>query len=415
LTAGHMRLALVFARFGPYHVARLRGAIEASHTYGYEVHGLEMAHTDGYYAWEPLEFDAGIRVTTLIPGRSLESVPKITGRRALVRALGHLDPGCVAIAGYGDSYSLAALAWCRRNGRAAILMSESKRDDSARLAPVEVVKRLVVSLYDAALVGGPAQRAYVARLGFPEDAVALGYDAVDNAFFEEQSDAVRANGLSWREKFGISRPFILASCRFLRRKNVPLLVRAYASYRATVGQQEAWDLVLLGEGADRARIGRTIESLGLAHCVHLRGFRQIEELPAWYALAMLFVHVPLREQWGLVVNEAMASGTPVLVSVTAGASELVVDGRDGWIVDPRNTGALAQALVHAHQLDANVLRRMGASGRERVREWGPERFGKGLLAATEIGLARAARRGASSRLAGWLLAASLFIAPVRSD
>jgi 1,2-diacylglycerol 3-alpha-glucosyltransferase len=402
------RVVIVFIRFGPYHVARLKGAIEAGHRCGWDVHGLEVTHMDSHYSWKPLEFEEGLPITTVVPNAGPASPPGRL-RRLLFEALDALDPTCVAVPGYGGGLALTALAWCRVRERAAVLMSESKRNDAFRWAPVEVLKCWLVRRYDAGLVGGQAQRAYLARLGLPQENILLGYDAVDNAYFEKQSDAARSDEEHWREQLNITRPFILASCRFLRRKNVRSLVEAYAVYRARIGSEQAWDLTVIGDGNDRGGIEHTISRLELEKCVHLPGFRQLEELPAWYGLAKLFVHVPLREQWGLVVNEAMASATPVLVSATAGASELVREGVDGWIVDARSTDALAQALIHAHMVGDAALRGMGYSAREHVQEWGPERFATGLMSALGVALERDSRRDSRSRLVGRLLAVALTV------
>ena len=410
---GRRLVAVFFTRYGPYHVARLMGAVATGRAANWDVQGLEVTHVDANYAWRPLDLDSAVPVTTLIPGRSLEQVSGREIRGALLPALDRLDPDAVAIAGYAEPYALATLAWCRRNGRAAVLMSESKKNDAIRLGPLELLKKQVVRLFDAALVGGVAQRAYAERLGIPADAVAVGYDAVDHEFFTARSDTARASEDIWRKKLAVERPFVLASCRFLRRKNVPRLVRAYARYRETVGATEAWDLVLLGDGEDGPRIRRTVSALGLAGCLHLPGFRQIEELPAWYGLASLAVHVPLREQWGLVVNEAMASATPVVVSSMAGSQELVRDGVDGWIVNSRSTGAIAQALVHAHRLGPAKLREIGLNARAHARESGPERFGLGLMAALDAAMRRSSQRGAGARRAGWVLDRLLVAVPRR--
>jgi glycosyltransferase involved in cell wall biosynthesis len=71
--------------------------------------------------------------------------------------------------------------------------------------------------------------------------------------------------------------------------------------------------------------------------VHFCGFRQIDETPAFYALADAFILPSLREEWGLVVNEAMASGLPVVVSETAGCAEDLL--APGWPDNIRSQGA----------------------------------------------------------------------------
>jgi glycosyltransferase involved in cell wall biosynthesis len=79
-----------------------------------------------------------------------------------------------------------------------------------------------------------------------------------------------------------------------------------------------WDLVLLGDGPLKADLCRLIDDLRIRNRVLMPGFKQYEELPAYYALARAFVHASATEQWGLVVNEASASGLPVIVSNRCG-------------------------------------------------------------------------------------------------
>ena len=87
-------------------------------------------------------------------------------------------------------------------------------------------------------------------------------------------------------------------------------------------------------------------SLDLDRSVRLPGFRQYDELPAYYGLAEAFVHASRTEQWGLVVNEAMASGLPVLVSRQCGcAPELVAHGTNGYQFDPNDQVALARCMA----------------------------------------------------------------------
>ncbi len=83
---------------------------------------------------------------------------------------------------------------------------------------------------------------------------------------------------------------------------------------------EMWDLVLLGDGPLKPTLLKLISSLGLESCVHLPGFKQYDELPVYLGLAETFIHASTTEQWGLVVNEAMASGLPVLVSNRCGCA-----------------------------------------------------------------------------------------------
>jgi glycosyltransferase involved in cell wall biosynthesis len=112
--------------------------------------------------------------------------------------------------------------------------------------------------------------------------------------------------------------------------------------------------------------------------VYLPGFRQIGELPRFYAHAGAFVHASTTEQWGLVVNEAMASGLPVLVSNLCGcAPELVVEGINGFTFDPRDVDELARGMRRIASMDESERAGLASAGQRRVSAWGLERFAAG--------------------------------------
>ena len=110
------------------------------------------------------------------------------------------------------------------------------------------------------------------------------------------------------------------------------------------------------------------------------GFRQIEELPAFYAGAGAFVHPALEEPWGLVINEAMASVLPVLSSISVGAAEeLVVDGETGYLFDPGNIEEMANAMSKVTGMTQEERLTMGRAAFEMVEQKAPVKaFGEGL-------------------------------------
>lgn len=219
-----------------------------------------------------------------------------------------------------------------------------------------------------------------------------GYDAVDNEFFGEQSDKVRRAPDLFRKLPGLEdkRPYFLASGRFIPRKNFSGLLRAYAVYKEQCLQnrRESWRLLLLGDGPRRDSILNEIKTLGLQSDVVLAGVQPLQNLPAYYGLASAFIHPALQDQWGLVVNEAMASGLPVLVSEGAGcAYDLVEDGVEGFTFAPEGATGLGQLMyrMSSGQVD---LDQMGMAARRKISQWGVERFSQGFYQALRVGLIR---------------------------
>jgi glycosyltransferase involved in cell wall biosynthesis len=165
-----------------------------------------------------------------------------------------------------------------------------------------------------------------------------------------------------------------------------LLIEAFARFQtemeslghAEFGPKGSWSLVLLGDGPLRAAVEAQVAACGLGRFVQFRGAIPYAELPTYYGLAGAFVHASKVEQWGLVVNEAMASGLPVVVSNRCGcAADLVADGENGLLFDPSDPVALSQCLLDIAQQDER-RNAMGRASRERVREWGPDRFAQGM-------------------------------------
>ena len=149
------------------------------------------------------------------------------------------------------------------------------------------------------------------------------------------------------------------------------------------GGNAPWNLVILGDGRLKADLCRLISDLRLDAQVHLPGFKQYEELPVYYALAKAFVHASTTEQWGLVVNEAIASGLPVIVSDRCGCAPELVQG-NGFAFDSTDQHELASRLLEMASLSDHDLRQFGEASRRIAQRFGPELFGEGLEQAASV-------------------------------
>ncbi|HTA16198.1 MAG TPA: glycosyltransferase, partial [bacterium] len=159
-------------------------------------------------------------------------------------------------------------------------------------------------------------------------------------------------------------------------------LEAYVLYRKRCGG-EPWSLVMLGDGPGRARLEKMVDGLALRNFVGMPGFKQYNDLPVYYGLANALALPSTSEQWGLVVNEAMAAGLPVLVSRPCGCSEdLVKDGENGFLLDPLDTDQMAAVLARTSQAKKK-LTGMGAKSLEIIGRWGPRAFAQGLSRAVE--------------------------------
>jgi 1,2-diacylglycerol 3-alpha-glucosyltransferase len=381
-------VAILFHRLGPYHMARLKAAARK-----FRITAIEFSNIDATYEWERINGQEGFNRTTLFPDASSESQSGAKIFEAVKATLGRVQPEVVAIPGWYDRCSLAGLQWCATNSVPAVMMSESNGWDEKRNAIREHMKSRLVRLCAAGLAGGEGHSDYLQQLGIPPGRIGMGYDIVDNEYFERTAIESKKQKTENRDRFGLPEKYFLASARFVGKKNLVRLLEAYACYRRLVEnvksgkrQTEPWSLVLLGDGPLRSELEARIADLGLQASVTMPGFRQYGELPIYYGLASAFVHASTTEQWGLVVNEAMASGLPVLVSNRCGcAGNLVKEGVNGFTFDPLNVEQLAQLMLKV-SAPGFPLSTFDMASKEIISKWGPERFAEGLEQAVRCAL-----------------------------
>jgi 1,2-diacylglycerol 3-alpha-glucosyltransferase len=388
-----IQVAVLFDRVGPYHFARLKAAGARI-----GITAVEFSNVDVTYKWDLVQGQDCFERVVLFPDApvGVQTSRKIV--EAVSQTLNALRPAAVAISGWYDRCSLASLRWCGKRQVPVIVMSESTAWDSARKPWREYLKKRVVSLCSAGLAGGKSHSDYLAQLGMDSDRIFMGYDAVDNDHFASRALEIGAKKSELRNQLGLPENFFLASARFVEKKNLSRLIQAYGRYCGSVSTSAGdnqgtriWDLVVLGDGPLASALEQEIRALGLQGHIHLPGFKQYAELPVYYGLARVFIHASTTEQWGLVVNEAMASGLPVLLSNRCGcAGELIREGVNGYSFDPYNVAQMAELMVRmaGGALDEMALKRMGQASQEIISGWGPERFAQGLLSAVETAVNR---------------------------
>ena len=179
-------VAVVFHHIGPYHHARLNAAADRL-----SVTGIEWS-VRGYDAWGAAEAPARYHKISLFSEAADHYPARRQRREAFRSALEQANPDVVAVNGWNNFGSLAAADCCVRLGTPIVVMSESSRQDEPRRWWKEMIKRRIVALYSAALVGGQRHIEYLVELGMPRDRIFTGYDVVDNEYFRQRAEEVRS-------------------------------------------------------------------------------------------------------------------------------------------------------------------------------------------------------------------------------
>jgi len=345
---------------------------------------IELASSQKIYPWITERNGLGERLITLFDRRYEEVLPRTISRK-LVAVLRKLQPQVIAIPGYHQAPLRAAAKWTHTNRGGVILMSETTAWDHPRRWWRELAKRWWLrSRVDAAFVGGMPHRDYFVQLGVDVRRIWDRYDVVDNDYFMEHCEALRKSPIH-RVENGLPERYFLYVGRFAPEKNLRNLLRAYRHYRQI--EPDGWDLVIVGDGPQRQELHRIVHSGGIPG-VHWPGFKQVEDLPLYYAFAGCFILPSIKEPWGLVVNEAMAAGLPILASKRCGcAADLVRNGSNGFTFNPADAQELTGLMQRMAALSDHERVAMGTASREIISDWTPEVWAEQLCRAVRAAVA----------------------------
>jgi glycosyltransferase involved in cell wall biosynthesis len=373
VTASRSRVVAIWIDWYAYHIARFRG-IQSHPLLAGGAQGIELVGGVGVHAGLKFreEMPIGLPIETLMPNSSWHEANKFVLAVKLWRSLSSLDPEVVLVPGYYTLPAVAAALWARFHGRKSVLMTESTEGDHARSMWKESLKSILIRfLFNWAISGGKAHMRYLERLSFPSRRIRHFYDVVDNRYLKETVNILRLENASPR---GLPEQYFLYVGRLSGEKNVDGLLTEWTRYREQGG---AWSLVIVGAGPETGPLKAIASASVFAKDIYFAGHRTFRELPSFYALAECFVLPSTREPWGLVVNEAMASGLPVLVSSRCGCAEdLVESGKNGFVFDPSKEGALATLLRRMESLEPSALNRMRIRSLEIIENYTPEAFGE---------------------------------------
>ncbi|MGB8644270.1 MAG: glycosyltransferase [Anaerolineae bacterium] len=297
---------------------------------------------------------------------------------ASVRLLARIGDDAQAITFFGPP-SLPALYWSRHSRRRGLphlyfcyepprVIYDDTREIVARMGLAGTLARPFLHLYKGVdrrmareadvLMGNSRFGAERLWAAYEREAVVITH-GVD--LFPPSPAQV--NALATRYDL-VGRPVVLTVNFLHPRKRIDLFLRAFARIHAEAPTAVA---LVVGAGPEAARLDALAHELGIQDAVRLTGFVPDEELPAYYALATLYLHTCKRESFGLSVLEASAAGVPVVAVDEGGPREIIVNGESGLLVDS-NPAALAAGAVLLLENEER-RRSMGEVARRRVAEY----------------------------------------------
>jgi glycosyltransferase involved in cell wall biosynthesis len=303
-------------------------------------------------------------------------------------ALCRFRPDVIVSAELGARTAIAAL-YAGSTRTPLVIWSYPSRASAAGMGAARLAWSRAVLARAQAVVGMGAQaREALVSLGVPSARLFDAPNACDRETLEAALARVEPSAMraSLRASLGCRPRIALVVGRLVPAKGVRPLLAAWR--QLSPQRRRHWSLLFVGDGPLAREVGDAATSMEPGAVIHV-GSVPAADVVNFYAAADLLVFPSLGDPWGLVVNEALTCGLPVVCSRLAGcADDLVRPGDNGWIFDPCDRGAAVAVLAEA--LASSRLARLGERARETAKRFGPDVMANGLRRA----IAHAASRSA---------------------
>ncbi|MBV6627768.1 MAG: glycosyltransferase [Rivularia sp. (in: Bacteria)] len=306
-------------------------------------------------------------------GKAYQSAPVFLNPD-VIHQLWKLQPDVIICGGWHHFTHWLALVYAEMTKTPLLIWSESTLRDERSVSNIKhKLKTWIVNQADGYIVPGKAQKDYLVDLKAREDRIYIAPNAVDSNFFTCETQRYRQQKPVWKEKLGMDGCVIIYVGRLIDEKGIPELLKAFTKLS---GNKQV-TLVIVGDGSRSQNYHSYTQQHKLDNVV-FAGFQTQSALPQYYGIADIFVFPTRSDPWGLVLNEAMAAGLPIVCSDAAGAAtDLVVNGKNGYLVPMGDIEKLSQALQILLE-DESLREKMGLYSQEIIADYTPQKMAQGL-------------------------------------
>jgi glycosyltransferase involved in cell wall biosynthesis len=342
---------------GPYHYARFRRLSQYL-----DLKIIPVPYKENYRPWAGYKKE--FEYMDLFKGQ--KKLSGLKKRRKLLNFLEKERPVAVICTGY-DFLMRFVGRFARSKNILAVLVMVSWEGNKDRSFFREYIKRwLVQRSFDAVLVPGTRSANYARHLGFGDKKIYKCGNVVDNDKFMATSGNIKDSKKDVQKEKYLPKNYFLYVGRLSPEKNLRFLIKSFTKYRKMGGE---WKLVIIGEGNQYSSLKRLVNKLDSSQDVLFQGWRQQKELIYYYTFAKCFILPSVAETWGLVVNEAMACGLPIIVSNACGCiPELCHDNVNGYVFNPYNENELVNLMMKVSEKNKD-LEYMGESSQQIISQY----------------------------------------------
>lgn len=262
--------------------------------------------------------------------------------------------------------TLFALMYIKFAGKKILVWSDEYLHGLKKHSQIrQKFRRLLVKMTNGFCSCGIENKKYLEFLGAKKEKIINVSIAVDNNYF--QKNATKEAGERIRKELKLSGIVFLNVGQLIGRKGLDRLIKIWSTLPVELSTKVV--LIVVGSGSDENRLKNIVNELHLSNVIFIPP-KKLSELPAYYAACDVFIFPTLEDGWGLVVNEAMACGKPILCSKYAGCcTELLKENENGYSFDPLDEEDTKQAIIKMYKKQKQELEIMGKVSKKIISEF----------------------------------------------
>src|ERR1700743_1760698 len=302
--------------------------------------------------------------TCLFPANSADEISKEDLKKVFFDTLDRLNPDIVIASSIVFFAGALGIRWAKKNKKKFIVFENAKPSQFKRNFLVQGIKDSILAQADGFWLPAADYEREYPQFHHKKVHFFYGYCSIDNALFKRENK----NGFDHRR--------IVCTARLVPIKNIDNLLRAWQPIeKANTGYR----LSIIGNGPESNSLKKLSALLNLKD-VGFLGAIDNKDIPPYFYNSDAFILPSLSETWGLVVNEAMAAGLPVLLSTKVNAAHtLLKENINGFGFDPLDTNEMADAILKYIRLDTEAKKSMSARSLELVDTMSYENMGLRLV------------------------------------
>jgi len=304
----------------------------------------------------------------LFPDDKINGLNTRTVKKKIHSRLDEIQPDVIIAGAIAFTSGAIGLQWAKRNKKKIIIFDDAKHSFYRRTLLTRFVKQTLTLQGDAFLIPSHDYDEEYLNWGVDKKDLYYGLSCINNKYYHKKE-----RGYS-KENYRT----IICVARLVPIKNIKGLLYSWQNIQKKFSN---YRLVIVGDGPQYQQLRQIVKELSLTS-VHLLGALNPKNIAKIYSESEAFILPSFHEGWGFVVNEAMASGLPVLLSnrINAGTS-LLKEGYNGFFFDPNHINEISDAIIKYINTPPVKKIEMSKNARLAIRKYNYRFLGNELLRA----------------------------------